>query len=390
MQLDVRTIQEFNDVANTGAERAARALGDMTDTSTAVAGTRAEIVQFGDLVSAHQDEGVTGVTVTFEGDISGSIVLVFDEDDIDALVESVFPADIDEITPDLYQSSLLEVGNIMIGEFVDAWADAHGKQIRIRPPTLMVGLWPDVLGPAASLWDDERVTLTFTSELGNPDHPIDFDLYMFPDVDSLSSIVEGGADMIPFSMDQFAQFSTLMKEGTREAAGKITQMTDLATSVEVSRLTFVPENSLRDHVTNSDCVASVTELQAEPHGYVVFLFDTDSALTLSKTMLPYEDDSEEFTDTHRAAIEEIGNIMTSGLIDGWANTLETGMLHEPPHIVERPGADLLTELASQVESAEEYAMLMDSTISTTEHDINCDIFALPRHDEFERLLSDLS
>jgi len=70
---------------------------------------------------------------------------------------------------------------------------------------------------------------------------------------------------------------------------------------------------------------------------------------LAQAMIPGErsggSDSSGFSDMERSAIQEIGNIMTSGYIDGWANVLDTtiGMgtptfTYGPTHrIIERMG-----------------------------------------------------
>lgn len=391
MRLNIRTIEQLNELAHNGAVRAAQVLDDMTDTPTAVEVTRAELVQFGDLASAHQDKAVTGVSVSFHGDLEGSVVLVFEEDDIDTLVDALLPTSWDQITPEIYQSSLLELGNIMIGEFIDAWADAYGKQIQIQPPALLVGRWPAMLGPAASLWDDSRATLTFTSELQDPDASIEFDLYMFPAFESLTSLVDvsENEEAMPFSVDQFAAFTALMKDGAHHAAGKITDMTALETDVDISRITFVPKSSLGEYAPTEECIASVSELQEAPHGYIVFLFDRTSAIIFAEALLPGDDEATSFSDRHHNAIEELGNIMTSGLVDGWADTLGVSMLHNPPTVVERSGSDLLEELAVDVNTDHEYALLLDSTINLIDHDIQCTIFMLPNHEEFERLLTTL-
>jgi len=167
-------------------------------------------------------------------------------------------------------------------------------------------------------------------------------------------------------------------------------MTNIETEVDVSRLTFVPIADVEGHAADEQRIGAVSELQMAPGGYVAILFDAPSAKRVGDALLPMEVDGDGLTDHHRSAIEEIGNIMTSGFIDGWANSMDRKIKHEPPEMVEDSGAAALGSLAQQLDDGQEYAFILDSTVQTPEGELNCDLFSLPQEEAFHEVIGDMS
>jgi chemotaxis protein CheY-P-specific phosphatase CheC len=200
--------------------------------------------------------------------------------------------------------------------------------------------------------------------------------------------MDGGR--LPVSIDKLSVFNEMTKEGARRAAEKITTMTNIDTEVDISRLTFVPIDDVERHAADAQRIGAVSELKMAPGGFVAILFDASSARRVGDALLPMEIEEEGLTDHHRSAIEEIGNIMTSGFIDGWANSMDRKIQHEPPDIVEDSGAATLGSLAQQLDDGQEYAFILDSTVQTTEGELNCNLFALPQEEAFHEVIGDMS
>lgn len=391
MRLDIQTLGTFNELAHRGAQASASSLSQLSGTTTETEVTRADLVPLPDLVDEFDDEFV-GVEIDLSDGLAGTIVLVFDRASAATLLETIMPDSWGDVDSELDKSGVSEAANIMVGGFVDAWADHFGTKISLGPPEYIAGEWPAVLPNDVPLWNARKTALTFTSQLTSIEETIDFHIYMFPERTSFAALVEDAIaeNDVPISIDKLSVFNEMTKEGAGRAANKVTQMTNIETDVDIGRLTFVPITDIEHHVTNERRIGAVTRLQEPPGGSVAILFDVDSALTVADALLPIEVDAEGLTDQHRAAIEEIGNIMTSGFIDGWANTLDRKIQHVPPDVVEDSAAATIGDLVDELEDEQEYAFILDSTVRTPDREVNCDLFAIPEESQFQTVLDELS
>ena len=89
------------------------------------------------------------------------------------------------------------------------------------------------------------------------------------------------------------------------------------------------------------------------------------------------------------AIKELGNIMTSGFIDGWANVLQTSIEHSPPNFVHDMGESIMSPVIAKLGQQQDYAFVIDSAIEIDGEESQCDIYALPDERELARALSAL-
>jgi chemotaxis protein CheY-P-specific phosphatase CheC len=407
MRVDVKTLGTFNELANRGATSAAPSLSQLSDTETTVEVTSADLVPIGDVATRFDDgETFVGVEIGFEGGMEGSIVLVFDRASAGRLLERIVPAHWEDVDATLDRSTVSEVANIMIGGFVDAWANHFGTRLQLGPPTYISGPAADVIPGSVPTWDERRTALTFTSQLqapqaGSPAPPsqaataeegIDFHIYMFPERSSFAAVVgEAVPDQeFPISIEKLSAFTEMTKQGAGRAADKIGGMTGIGIDVEVGRTTFVPVADVARQAADEPRIGSVATLQAAPGGFVVILFDESSARVVGDALLPIEADGDGLTDQHRSAIEEIGNIMTSGFIDGWANALDRKIQHDPPELVEDTAANVLGSLVERLDAAQEYAFLLDATVRAAGHEVSCDLYAIPDERSFREVLGEMS
>lgn len=392
MRLDIQTLGTFNSLADEGARAAADALTQLTGNEVGVSVTRADLVSLPDLAGAFAGEEFAGVELATGDGLEGTIVLVFNRDSADRLLDAVMPDSWGETTTTMDQSGVSEVANIMVGGFVDAWADHFDRKISLGPPTYVAGEWPTILPEEVPLWDDRQTAMTFTSQLTSDTEIIEFYLYLFPQRESLELLIDSvvSAGELPVSVDKLSLFNEMTKTGAQRAAEKITQMTNIETDVDISRLTFVPADDIGNQFQQSNRITTVTHLQGPPGGHIAILFDPDSARTIADALLPIDIDDPGLTDHHRSAIEEIGNIMTSGFIDGWANTLDRKIQHVPPELTEGTAADTISELATDFDPVQEYVFLFDSTVQTPDETVSVEIIALPDHAQLKQVLDELS
>ena len=387
MSVDVHSLRTFSRLAHSGAECAADSLSQMTGIDTYVDVTRVELSTGANVRREFLEPGRVSVCIGFDGGLQGQTILSFDRKSADRIVSTMLsdssPGD------EAATSGIKELGNIMIGGFIDGWADYLETCIDISTPTYVSDAddGADVLDGADA---DGESMLVFRNQLETADDALNFTLYMIPTASSTSRIVaESGEDDDELPLDSLAEFDEMIADGAAQASEDITMMTGIQTTVEVSRLSFVPLEDIPMQVEDEPRTGVVLEFDGLPSGYIAILFDEASASRIAAELLPGmgDDISDEM---RQSAIQEIGNIVTSGFLDGWANTLETTIDISPPEFVHDLGRSVVAPLASELAQRQEHAFLIDSTIRTDGDEFTCDIYALPDEAELRQSLNQLA
>jgi len=404
MNLDVESLRTFSSLAHSGAEEAADSLATLTGFDSRVAVTKVEMSTRSDVEQEFRERDLVSVHIGFSGGIDGRTVLAFDRDRAVSLVDALVPGAAEDPASDLATSGLKELGNIMLGGFIDGWADFLGERIDITTPTYVEldadrsladvidadgadGASPDIaLGGGARKADQTHV-LAFQNHLETVDEEAGFYIYMLPTRDSVRRIVDAagdGDDALP--VETFTTFSQMITEGSGQASADLTTMTGINTDVDVSRLSFVPIEGVPMQLTDEARQGVVLEFTGTPSGYIAILFDPESAESVADALMPGMDADPAM---RKSAIQEIGNIVTSGFLDGWADTLGTTIDISPPTYVDDIGSAIVDPLVTELARTQEYAFLIDSAIATPDETFTCDIYALPDEQElrtaFERL-----
>ena len=404
MRVDVRALGECNRLAERGAEQAAGALADLTGTDLAVEVTGASVASGEDLAEAFAGRESIGVSVGLRGGLDGEAVLAFDAANVDALL-SLLPGG-----AAVERSAVTEVGNIALGGFLDGWANYLGKAIDMTPPRYFEADGAAVLPDGALAGDG---VFLFESRLDATTTDLDFSIYMLPDSGPFRDLIvgktaptatagaegasgggagdgatgEAGTTAVPY--ESLSTFASLAKRGSANAADNIAMMTGLDTTVDVSRLRFVPLADVPAEVGVEPHAGTVFELRGEPSGYLVILFEEESAATIAASMLPTEPD-EPLGGMAENALCELGNVMTSGFIDGWANVLGTSISHSPPEFVHDIGSSTISPLVAKLSRRQDYGFVIDAAIQTEGVQARCDVYALPDERELARALDRLS
>ena len=127
----------------------------------------------------------------------------------------------------------------------------------------------------------------------------------------------------------------------------------------MSRLRFVPIQDVPSEVGDTTVAGTIFELHGRPSGYLAILFDEASAEEVAQWMIPTETEPG-IGEMERGALRELGNIMTSGFIDGWANVLETSIEHTPPQFIHDMGSAVMDPLVSRLGRPQAHAVRLDS------------------------------
>jgi len=392
MRVDIQSLGTYNRLAQEGAEHAAASLTEMTGIETYVDVTNVTLMSKRDVEDVFGGTKFVGVQIGLGGGLSGETALAFDRDSaasiVDVLVPGASAGDDDEFD-DMARSGINEIGNIMMGGFVDGWADYLSTSVDMTPPTYVERDGTDVLPEGALDRAEEEHVFVFESQMTAVDEEIDAYIYMLPEYGAFAEMLsasEDHDDAIP--MDKLTVFDEMTRQGAERAAENVSSMTGIETDVDVSRLSFVPIEDVPNTARDEVYLGTVMEFTGTPGGYLAILFDEPSARTIVDATVPMELD-EPLGDMGESAIQEMGNIMTSGFIDGWANVLQTSIDHTPPELVHDLGTAILSPIAGRLGQSQEYAFLMDSTVVTPEGEFNCEIYAIPDEQKLKEALDAL-
>lgn len=382
MQIDVDSLETYNALARDGARSAAESLSQLTGIVTSVEVTNLSLMTPADLEYDYVGNEFSGVRVGLDGALAGETILTFDEGARDVIAETL----VSDGGETLQRSSIEEVGNIMASGFVDGWADHFDAIIDISPPTFLEGSGTDVLKASAASADDQ--VFVFRSRIESAAESIDFDILLVPERESLAEAL-GPTNEESVSFEKFEVFNEMTRDGAERAAENITTMTGLETDVEVERMSFVSIDDVPAEVGDKRYVGTVMEYTGKPSGYLVILFDHPSAEAIVDALVPMETDGE-WSEMEQSAIEELGNIMTSGFIDGWANVLESSIDHSPPAFVSDMGSSIMSPIVGRLARTQEHAFVLDSMIHTDGDDaFHCELLALPDESELREALREL-
>ena len=186
-------------------------------------------------------------------------------------------------------------------------------------------------------------------------------------------------------------FNQMAKEGSTTVADHLSQLAGLDAEIEVSKINFLDLEDVKTHIGSQKQVGIFVELVDPPHGYVLFLMDPADSKQLVGKMVGGMGGEEPadglFTDMERSAMQEIGNIMTSGYIDGWANVLDTTIDISTPSFVYGPASDIVDKMGGWPD--DEIVFVVDSDIVAADTDVELTAYTFPRLEELVALIQDI-
>ncbi|MFT4922224.1 MAG: chemotaxis protein CheC [Haloarculaceae archaeon] len=388
MKVDVQSLDTFNSLAHEGAEAATQSMAQMTGIDAEVDVTKISLVERTDVGDELGDDEFVGVQFGFEGALNGETVLVFDRDSSDEIVDALMPGASDD--EQMARSSVEEIGNIMMSGFIDGWADYLGAAIEHSPPEYIERSGANVLPETPDASEHDQI-FVFRSEIELLDKAVRFYIYMLPEYAPLAGLLSEHAssenNAIP--IEKLEVFNQMTREGTEKAAENVEMMAGIDTEAEVTQISFCPIEDVPKQIGNDTYVGTVVEFTGLPSGFLLVLFDETSAINVAEALMPVEMEGDELTDQHKSAIEELGNIMTSGFVDGWANVLQESVEHTPPRLVHDMGRAIIDPLAAQLGQTQRHAFIIDSTMQTDEVEFQSEIHALPDEQQLREALDDL-
>ena len=393
MRLDVNALGTFNRMAREGAGLAAGRLTQMTGVDTQVGVTKLNFMR-GTEIRTDFEDGTekVGIRVELSGGIDGHSIVVFDRDAALDVVETLLAESASDEFDELTRSATTEVGQIMNNGFIDGWADVLETVIDVTTPEFVEGQSAEVFfGDVEEAPDADDLALVFQSHIEAVGTETGFRHYLFPEHESMADLLERLRTSEGIEYDKLDGFDRMAEQGAEEIAETATTLTGIETSVEIRRLNFVSLETIPEEVANETLVGIAFEFDGTPSGYLLFLFDEESAREIIEAMVPTSTDSAdgEFDEMGKSAIMELGNIMASGFLDGWANVLDTTIDHTTPEFIHDIGAAAVDPVIIQLGETQDYAFVFDTLVVADGREFDCEVYAIPDEEDLERALNDL-
>jgi chemotaxis protein CheY-P-specific phosphatase CheC len=373
VNVDVESLGAVSRTAREGGERAARNLTGMTGIETTVEVSKVTLASADDLAS---DARRVGVATDFEGGMDGASLLTVSPEGVETLSETLLPGD------GVEEDAVSEVGNVVTSGFIDEWADHLGTTIDHSPPRYVEGTGEQLLDAAG--FDRDRA-FVFRTEVGAVGESLDAEFHLFPDRDSLREMLGDGE--IP--VEKLTTLKQMARTGAETTSESVSAMTGIDTRVDISDLSFVPVEDVPGELSDREYVGVVLEFDGLPGGYIVILFDEASAREVVAALVPGADSVEEFDETARSAVEELGNVMTSSFVDGWANVLDATIDISTPRFVHDMGSAVAESVVARLGRTQANAVLFDATLRADDREFDCEIYALPDETELRAMLDEL-
>lgn len=391
MKLDVNALGTFYRMAREGAGLAAGRLSKMTGVETQVGVTKLNFMR-GKEIRADFEDGTekVGIRVEVTGGLDGHSVIVFDRESALQVVEMLLADSAGDEFDEMSRSAATELGQVMNSGFIDGWADVLEQVIDVSTPEFIEDNTAEpFLGDIDETPDEGDLALLFRSQIEAVGTEIAFDHYLFPERESMADLLEQLRTSDGIEYDKLDGFDRMAEQGAEEIAKTATTLTGIDTSVEIRRLNFVSLEAIPEQIADRMLVGVAFEFDGTPSGYLLFLFDEDSAHEIVDAMVPMETDDDGFGEMGKSAIKELGNIMASGFLDGWANVLDTAIDHSTPEFIHDIGTAAVDPVIIGLGENQDFAFVFDTRVVADGREFDCEVYAIPDEEDLERALNDL-
>jgi chemotaxis protein CheC len=200
MEFSARQMDALQEMANIGAAHSATTLSQMLETQIGMSVPEINIVDISRAGEFLSDELTTMVIFELQGDIphGGFLVLHFPRD------SAVRTAGIMQGSggaahtfDEMDQSTIVEVGNIMISSFLSATSDLLGFNMLPSPPVLIIDMaHAAITSLIAQMTIDVDDVILFRVELRSEEHNIAGNILIFLEVNTLKKIEERLEEMV--------------------------------------------------------------------------------------------------------------------------------------------------------------------------------------------------
>ncbi|HID42808.1 MAG TPA: hypothetical protein EYP30_03390 [Archaeoglobaceae archaeon] len=128
-------------------------------------------------------------------------------------------------------------------------------------------------------------------------------------------------------VNKLVKLNRMAKEGAENVANNLSEMLGVDVEMKITKIEFVDLRDVPEAIGEQEVIGVYLMFNGLPSGYLIVLFPTSSAKKIANLLLQEIEenngDGDGFTEMDISAIGEVGNIITSSFIDGWANLFKT-------------------------------------------------------------------
>ena len=194
MTLNEQQLDALKELGNIGASHAATSLSQMLMSEVHMTVPEVNIVDISDISEYFGDEVCALVVFEIQGELlpGGYVLLHLPQKSAIQLTNTMLGmTDTDREFNEMDESAMLEVGNIMVSQFLDATATLLGIMMIPSPPAIAIDMAHAAFESIISqvLAPDINDIILFKTELSSAEHEIDSTIIMLPDSKTLEEIL---------------------------------------------------------------------------------------------------------------------------------------------------------------------------------------------------------
>ena len=191
MELNDMQLDGLREISNIGSGTAATALSSMLARTVDLTVPRALALDLADAVDAvgSPEDDVTAVVLGVSGDLSATVVLLFDPTSAATVCTLL---GVDPSDPEMALSALAEVGNILGSSYVGAMGQMAGLNLEPTPPVAIADMLGAIVATAlATSAADTDFALLLDSEMLVEGAECTFGVLFVPSADGVARLLAG-------------------------------------------------------------------------------------------------------------------------------------------------------------------------------------------------------
>lgn len=182
----------------------------------------------------------------------------------------------------------------------------------------------------------------------------------------------------------------LIQHGAKNVTDSLSTMANIQADIQIKSLSFVEPSDIPQEIGDGEYYHANVRLTEPPYGVFLMTFGDETAHEIAGHMTgqPVEDGT--LNQMHESALQEMCNILTSGFIDGIANTLGTTINMETPHLEYSDSDEISNKTLSHVH-ADSLSIVLDSVVDLRDDntEFQLRIFLVPDPGAFVNLIDKL-
>ncbi|MFC7072742.1 chemotaxis protein CheC [Halovenus rubra] len=182
----------------------------------------------------------------------------------------------------------------------------------------------------------------------------------------------------------------LIQHGAKNVTESLSTMADIQADIQIKSLSFVEPSDIPREIGEGTYYHTNIRLTEAPYGVFLMTFGDRTAHEIAGHMTGQPVENETLNHMHESALQEMCNILTSGFIDGIANTLGTTINMETPELEHSDAEKIADKTLSHIQT-DSLSIVLDSVVDLRDRDTEFQlrVFLVPDPGAFVNLIDKL-